>query len=257
MTADPPAIPVLHLRLEGFEGPLDLLLDLARAQKVDLATISIVALVDQFLTVLDQARRIRLELAADWLVMAAWLAWLKSRLLVPDDPEAEQDAEALAAALTDRIAELARMRAAAVWLGARDQLGREVFGRGAPESLRIEDRSSIAADLPALLQAYVASRRRAVARRPYVPKQRKLWTVQDALARLGRLVGALPDWAMLQRFLPDGLLDPIEHRAAIASTLIAALETARGGGIELRQEQSFGPILIRRRATEAADARAA
>jgi segregation and condensation protein A len=253
------AAPTLHLRLEGFEGPLDLLLDLARAQKVDLGKISIIALVDQFLSVLEQARRVRLELAADWLVMAAWLAWLKSRLLVPEDPEQEEDAEALAAALTDRLAELAQMRAAAAWLGARPQLGREVFGRGEAESLKVEDRTGISAELPALLQAYAAARRRALARRPYVPKHRKLWTVQEALARLGRLVGAMPDWAMLQRFLPDGLTDPVEQRAALASTLIAALETARGGGIELRQEQSFGPILIRRRAAaeELPDARAA
>ena len=138
-------------------------------------------------------------------------------------------------------------------------MGREVFGRGEAESLKVEDRTGISAELPALLQAYAAARRRALARRPYVPKHRKLWTVQEALARLGRLVGALPDWAMLQRFLPDGLTDPVEQRAALASTLIAALETARGGGIELRQEQSFGPILIRRRAAaeELPDARAA
>ena len=255
----PGATPTLHLRLEGFEGPLDLLLDLARAQKVDLHRISIIDLVDQFLAVLEQARRVRLELAADWLVMAAWLAWLKSRLLVPEDPATEEDAEALALALTDRLAELARMRAAAAWLGERQQLGRDIFNRGAPESLRLEDRSGIAADLPALLQAYAAARRRALARRPYTPKPRKLWTVQEALARLGRLVGGLPDWAVLQRFLPDGLTDPVERRAAMASTLVAALETARGGGIELRQEQSFGPILIRRRALaeDMPDARAA
>lgn len=248
--------PVLHLRLDGFEGPLDLLLDLARAQKVDLASISILALVDQFLAVMDQARRIRLELAADWLVMAAWLAWLKSRLLVPEEPGEEADAEALALALTDRLAELERMRLAAAWLAGREQLGREVFGRGAPESLRLEDRSGLRADLPALLQAYAAARRRALARRPYVPKARKLWTVQDALGRLARLVGALPDWAVLQRFLPEGLTDPVERRAALASTLIAALETARGGAIELRQETQFGPIHIRQR-REAADVRAA
>ena len=240
--------PVLHLRLDGFEGPLDLLLELARSQKLDLGTISIIALVDQFLAVVDSARRIRLELAADWLVMAAWLAWLKSRLLVPPDPaEEEPDAEALALALTDRLAELERMRAAAAWLGTRDQLGREVFGRGAPEALTQADRSGIAADLPALLQAYAAARRRALARRPYAPKPRKLWTVQDALTRLGRLVGALPGWAVLQRFLPDALMDPLERRAALASTLLAALETARGGAIELRQDQAFGPILLRRR----------
>ncbi|MBX6742680.1 MAG: segregation/condensation protein A [Acetobacteraceae bacterium] len=252
--------PVLHLRLDGFEGPLDLLLELARAQKVDLQKISIIALVDQYLAVLEQARQVRLELAADWLVMAAWLAWLKSRLLVPDEASPDEDAEALAGALTDRLVELERMRAAAAWLSGRLQLGRDVFGRGAPESLKVEDRSGISADLPALLQAYAAARRRALAKRPYTPKPRKLWTVQDALARLGRLVGALPDWSVLQRFLPDGLVDPVERRAAMASTLVAALETARGGGIELRQDRAFGPILIRRRQeveAEEPDARAA
>jgi segregation and condensation protein A len=248
-------VPVLHLRLDGFEGPLDLLLELARAQKVDLERISILALVDQFLAVLEQARRVRLELAADWLVMAAWLAWLKSRLLVPEEAAPDEDAEALAEALADRLRELERIRAAAVWLSGRLQLGRDIFGRGAPESLKIEDRSAIAADLPSLLQAYAAARRRALARRPYTPKPRKLWTVQDALARLGRLVGALPDWAVLARFLPDGLADPVERRAALASTLVAALETARGGGIELRQERAFGPILIRRRIEEQAEPR--
>ncbi|MBX6743303.1 MAG: segregation/condensation protein A [Acetobacteraceae bacterium] len=252
--------PVLHLRLDGFEGPLDLLLELARAQKVDLQKISIIALVDQYLAVLEQARQVRLELAADWLVMAAWLAWLKSRLLVPDEASPDEDAEALAGALTDRLVELGRMRAAAAWLSGRLQLGRDVFGRGAPESLKVEDRSGISADLPALLQAYAAARRRALAKRPYTPKPRKLWTVQDALARLGRLVGALPDWSVLQRFLPEGLVDPVERRAAMASTLVAALETARGGGIELRQDRAFGPILIRRRQeveAEEPDARAA
>lgn len=238
--------PVLHLRLEGYEGPLDLLLELARAQKVDIAKISIVALVDQYLAVIEGARRVRLELAADWLVMAAWLAWLKSRLLVPPaEREPEEDAEAIAGRLTERLAELEAMRAAALWLGARPQLGRDFFGRGAPERLTVEDRSGLAADLPALLQAYVAARRRALARRPYQPKPRKLWTVQDALARLTRLVGSLPSWGVLQRFLPDELVDPVERRAALASTLVAGLEMARGGGIELRQDRAFGPILVR------------
>lgn len=249
--------PQLHLKLEGFEGPLDLLLELARAQKVDIRRISILALVDQFLLVVEDARRIRLELAADWLVMAAWLAWLKSRLLVPEEATPEEDAEALALALTDRLVELEAMRAAAQWLGARDQLGREVFGRGAAENLTVQDRSGIAADLPALLQAYAAARRRALGSRPYVPKHRKLWTVQDAISRLAGLVGKLPGWEVLQAFLPAGLLDPVERRAALASTLIAALETARGGGIELRQDAAFGPILLRPRAAEAASARAA
>lgn len=254
------APPALHLRLDGFEGPLDLLLELARAQKVDLRKISIVALVEQYLAVLEQARAVRLEIAADWLVMAAWLAWLKSRLLVPEEATPDEEAEALAGALTDRLVELERMRAAAAWLSGRLQLGRDVFGRGAPESLTVQDRSGISADLPALLRAYAEARRRALGRRPYVPKPRRLWTVQEALERLSRMVGALPGWAVLQRFLPEGLMDPVERRAALASTLIAALETARGGGIELRQERAFGPILIRRAEAdrrEERDARAA
>ncbi|WP_135469796.1 segregation and condensation protein A [Crenalkalicoccus roseus] len=250
------APPALHLTLEGFEGPLDLLLELARAQKVDLQAISIVSLVDQYLAVLEQARAVRLEIAADWLVMAAWLAWLKSRLLLPEEAAPDEDAEALAGALTDRLVELERMRAAAAWLAGRLQLGYEVFARGAAESLTVQDRSGIAADLPALLQAYAAARRRALARRPYTPKPRRLWTVQEALARLSRMVGGLPDWSVLQRFLPEGLADPVERRAALASTLIAALETARGGGVELRQDRPFGPILIRRR-LEKPDAKAA
>ena len=262
--------PVLHLRLDGFEGPLDLLLDLARGQKVDWDRISIVALVDQFLAVLEQARRVRLELAAEWLVMAAWLAWLKSRLLVPQDAAPDEDAASLAGSLAARLVELARIREAVRWLAARDLLGREVFARGAAESLRVMDRSGLRADLPALLQAYAGARRRALARRPYTPVHQKFWTVQEALARLGRLLGAapghgipgiMPPWAALHRFLPDGLdgplAGPLEHRAALASTLIAALESARGGGIELRQDRAFGPILIRCRAVEAVNARAA
>jgi segregation and condensation protein A len=147
MTAAAAQTPVLHLRLDGFEGPLDLLLELARAQKVDLERISILSLVDQFLSVVEQARRVRLEIAADWLVMAAWLAWLKSRLLLPpEEAGPEEDAEALAVALADRLRELEQMRAAAAWLNSREQLGREVFNRGLPESLRVEDRSGIAAD---------------------------------------------------------------------------------------------------------------
>jgi segregation and condensation protein A len=242
------ADPTLHLRLDGYEGPLDLLLDLARAQKLDLAGISILSLVDQYLAVIEQARGLRLELRADWLVMAAWLAWLKSRLLLPAADTAEQeDPESIAARLTDRLAELERMREGAAWLLRQPCLGRDVFARGAPENLTVEDRSGIRADLPALCQAYATARRRALARRPYRPKARKLWTVQDAISRLTQVMGALPSWAVLQRFLPDSAgLDPVERRAALASTLIAGLEMARGGAIELRQDRAFGPIMLRR-----------
>jgi segregation and condensation protein A len=236
----------LHVSLDGFEGPLDLLLDLARSQKLDIGKISIVALVDQYLAVIESARRVRLELAADWLVMAAWLAWLKSRLLLPEDPTQDDDAEALAGQLAERLAELERMRAAVVWLGGNPQLGQEVFPRGQPESFTLSDRSGLSTELPALLRGYVDALRRSAAKRPYRPKQRKLWTVQDALERLARLIGGLPDWGELLAFVPEQLLDPVERRAAMASTLVAGLEMARGGGIELRQEAAFGPILLRR-----------
>jgi segregation and condensation protein A len=235
----------LTLQLEGYEGPLDLLLELARAQKVDIAKISIVALVDQYLAVIEGARRVRLEIAADWLVMAAWLAWLKSRLLLPEEPDAEEDAGALAERLTERLAELEAMRAGARWLGMRPWLGHDVFARGAPEALTLEDRSALLADLPSLLRAYLDAARRAAARRPYRPKPRKLWTVQDALDRLARLLGAAPGWSVLAGFLPPGLGDAVETRAALASTLVAGLEMAKGGSIELRQDEPFGPIRVR------------
>lgn len=255
--------PVLHLQLDGYEGPLDLLLDLARNQKLDLGTISIVAMVDQYLAVIEQARGLRLEIQAEWLVMAAWLAWLKSRLLLPKEEAGAEDAETIAGRLTDRLAELERMRAGAAWLAARPQLQRDLFARGAPEDLTVQDRSGIRADLSALCQAYVAGRRRALARRPYRPKPRRLWSVQEAVAHLSKVLGELPSWGVLQRFLPDGevgaSLDAVERRAALASTLIAGLEMARGGAVELRQERAFGPIMLRRaeRVEEIGDVRAA
>jgi segregation and condensation protein A len=254
--------PVLHLHLDGFEGPLDLLLELARSQKLDLGTISIVALVDQYLRVIELARGLRLEIQAEWLVMAAWLAWLKSRLLLPKE-EVGEDPEQIAGRLTDRLAELERMRAGAAWLAGRPQLFRDLFPRGAPEDLTVQDRSGLRADLSALCQAYVAGRRRAIAKRPYRPKPRRLWSVQEAMGHLSKALGGFPSWAVLQRFLPDGeigaSLDTVERRAALASTLIAGLEMARGGAVELRQERAFGPIMLRRaeRVEEIGDVRAA
>jgi segregation and condensation protein A len=238
----------LVLSLEGFEGPLDLLLDLARAQKVDLAKISILALVEQYLAVIEGARRVRLELAADWLVMAAWLTWLKSRLLVPQGAEAEEG-ELAADALAARLRDLSAVRAAAVWLSARPQLRHDVFARGAPEDHTQIDRSRIALDLSSLVRAYLQSMRQRVRTRQYQPRQLTLWTVKDALQRLANLVGSLPDWTSLDEFLPDALGDPMERRAALASTLLAGLEMARGGIVRLRQEEAFGPILVRRAPT--------
>jgi segregation and condensation protein A len=241
----------LLLRLDGFEGPLDLLLDLARAQKVDLARISILALVEQFLTVIEGARRVRIELAADWLVMAAWLAWLKSRLLLPAGTEAAEEGEQAGEILAARLRDLQAMRAAAQWLGEQSQLGRDVFARGAPEDLTEIDRSRLALDVAGLMRAYLAGLRRAAGRTTYKPRPLSLWTVKDALQRLASLVGSLPDWSTLDSFLPESLGSPMERRGALASTLIAGLEMARGGGLRLRQETAFGPILVRRGSAEA------
>lgn len=235
---------VLHL--DGFDGPLDLLLDLARGQKVDLARISILSLVDQYLAVIEGARRIRLELAADWLVMAAWLTWLKSRLLLPPGTEAAEEAELAAETLAARLAVLQAMRAASVWLGTRPLLGQDVFARGAPEDLTETDRSRLALDMAGLVRAYLAALRRAAGNRQYKVKPVTVWTVQDALRRLEVLLGRLPDWTSLDRFLPDAVSAPLERRAALSSTLLAGLEMARGGGIRMRQEHPFGPILLRR-----------
>jgi segregation and condensation protein A len=237
----------LVLSLEGFEGPLDLLLDLARRQKLDIARINVLALADQYLAVIEGARSLRLELAAEWLVMAAWLAWLKSRLLLPAEerPPEEEDPEEAAGRLAERLAGLDAIRRGAAWLGRRPQLGQEVFARGAPEALTVEDRSRLAADLPGLVRAYLAATARAAAKRPWRPKPRRIWTVADAVAMLSRMLRTSTRWETLAAFLPPGLTDPVEQRAAVASTLVAGLEMARGGAVELRQDHPFGPILLR------------
>jgi segregation and condensation protein A len=234
----------LLLRLDGFEGPLDLLLDLARAQKVDLAKLSILALVDQYLAVIEGARRIRLELAAEWLVMAAWLTWLKSRLLLPPEAADAGEGEIAAEVLAGRLQELQAMRTAAAWLGARPVLGQDVFARGAPEDFTETDRSRLALDLASLLRAYLGAARRGASNRRYRPPALTLWTVQDALMRLKSMLGSLPDRISLARFLPAHLLGGIQYRGALASTLIAGLELARSGALALHQEEPFGPILV-------------
>ncbi|MDR3535042.1 MAG: ScpA family protein [Acetobacteraceae bacterium] len=236
----------LLLQLEGFEGPLDLLLELARAQKFDLAKISILSLVDQYLAMIEGARRVRLELAADWLVMAAWLTWLKSRLLLPPGTEAAEEGEQAAEVLAARLRELEVIRTVAAWIGQQPRLGVDVFARGMPEDNTEIDRSRLALDLGALMRAYLAAVRRGTKATIYRPRALTLWTVQDALRRLASLVGTLPDWSTLEAFLPERLLGPTERRAALASTLMAGLEMARGGAVRLRQDEMFGPILVRR-----------
>ncbi len=234
----------LHLTLDGFEGPLDLLLDLARAQKLDLAQISILALVEQFLAVIEGARRVRLELAADWLVMAAWLTWLKSRLLVPalGDPE---DAETAAETLAARLIDLQAIRAASAWLGVRPQAGWDFFLRGTPEDLTETDRSRLRVDLSGLLSSYLAARRRAGAKATYTPKPMTYFSVQNALARLARLLGTVPDWSTLQDFLPPDITAPLAKNAALSATLIASLEMAKDGALLLRQDHHFAPIMVK------------
>lgn len=246
-----PRVPLL--RLEGFEGPMDLLLDLARAQKVDLARISILQLVEQYLAVVENARRVRLELAADWLVMAAWLAWLKSRLLLPPDDELAVEGEEAAELLQERLIELACMGELARWLDDRPRLGRDVFARGVAEDLVEIDRSGLALDMPQLMRAYMAAMRRNARKRIYAPRTLRFWTVQDALSRLTRLLGETPPgWSSLDIFLPDVLPEQAEgadavrqRRAAVAGTLIAGLELAKSGRLELRQEEVFGQIMLR------------
>mgnify|MGYP003365885901 FL=1 len=242
----------LHLTLDGFEGPLDLLLDLARRQKVDLAKISILQLVEQYLAVVEkaraEARSLRLELAADWLVMAAWLAWLKSKLLLPAENE-DPDAEDAIELLQERLIELERMRAAARWLAEQPRLGVDVFRRGLGEDHTEIDRSGLRVDMPALITAYLSARRRTGRRRVYAPRARRYWSVQDALSRLKRLLGTdtVVGWQTLTSLLPDpneldGEDGPYGRNAALAGTLLAGLEMAKGGALELRQPEAFGEI---------------
>jgi len=238
-----PASLVLHL--DGFDGPLDLLLDLARAQKVDLARISVLALVEQFLAVIESAR-VRLELAAEWLVMAAWLTWLKSRLLIPAGSPDAEEGEAAAGMLTERLRALEAIRTAAAWLSSRPVLGQDVFARGGPEDHTEIDRSRLALDVPGLVRAYLAGAKRGAANHRYTPQPLTIWSVKQALTRLGSMLGSLPDWTSLERFLPGHLTAPGERRAALASTLMAGLEMARDGMVQLRQDDAFGPILLHR-----------
>jgi segregation and condensation protein A len=234
------------IRQQKQEHKVETCLTPEQAEKLDLARISILSLVEQYLAVIEGAARVRLELAADWLVMAAWLAWLKSRLLLPPDSAEAEAAGDAAEQLAARLRALQQMRAAAHWLAAQPTLGQDVFARGAPENFLAADRSRLAADLAGLLRAYAAARIRAAAQTQYRPAAPALWSVQQALARLESLVGGLPDWSRLERFLPERLRTPLERRGAMASTLLAGLELARGGALRLRQDEPFGPILLRR-----------
>jgi segregation and condensation protein A len=233
----------LYLELDGWEGPLDLLLDLARRQKVDLRKISILGLVDQYLTYIEQAEALRLELAADYLVMAAWLAYLKSALLLPRDEQADPSPEELALRLQLRLQRLAAMRDAAGRLLGRDRLGRDTFVRGAPEGLRVDRKNLWQCDWFALVQAYgqVKARTQPVV---HMVRDRMVMTLDSALNRVSAMLGVNLDWMELRDFLPPHA-EPKLRRSALASSFVAALELARLGKAELSQEQTFGPLMLR------------
>ena len=233
----------LTLDLDGWEGPLDLLLTLARSQKVDLAKISILALVEQYLAFIADAKKLRLEIAADYLVMAAWLAYLKSCLLLPKDPSVDPSPEELAMRLQLRLQRLQAMREAGARLIGRDRIGRDVFLRQAPAGLKVVRKSAWQADLYDLISAYGIVRARTqpsvhvIARRPVM-------TLDEALNRLETMIGARVEWTRLEAFLP-ATQDPEFRRSALASSFVATLELARLGKISLQQDGSFEPLYVR------------
>jgi segregation and condensation protein A len=236
----------LVLDLDGYEGPIDLLLALARDQKVDLARISILQLADQYLAFIARQRRLQLEVAADYLVMAAWLAYLKSRLLLPDPPEDEGGPSAveLAEALAHRLRLLAAMQRAGTALMARPLLGRDVFARGAPESLAAIDQPVYELSLYELLKAYADSHRRQHGQvLTILPSA--YHSLAEAMEHLARFVGHVPDWRELAAFLPAELRDGPLHKSALAATFAATLELAKAGRLELRQDRAFGPLYLR------------
>ena len=233
----------LTLDLDGWEGPLDLLLALARNQKVDLKQISILALVDQYLAFIDHAKTLRLELAADYLVMAAWLAYLKSGLLLPRDPEVEPSPEELALRLQLRLERLNAMRESGARLMARDRLGRDVFLRGTPEGLRTVRKALWQAEIYDLISAYgrISARNRPVM---HVVAHRPVMTLDEALTRVSELVGVSFVWCAFVYFLPEGAVG-IFSKSALASSFVAALELARQGRLQMQQKSPFAPLSLK------------
>ena len=231
--------------LDGFEGPLDLLLELARRQKIDLSRISVLALAEQYLLFVEQARKLRLELAADYLVMAAWLAYLKSRLLLPAPPKAEgPDAAEMAEALARRLRQLEEIRRAAALLMQRPQLDRDVFARGSPETIAIALPALYQANLYDLLAAYARQSQKHARAHVRLPS-RNVWSLADAREALARLMGVAQQWTLVDDWLIAYCPDPKMRRTARASSFSASLEYVREGKIEIRQDQAFAPIWLR------------
>ncbi|MBC6437324.1 MAG: segregation/condensation protein A [Rhodobacteraceae bacterium] len=245
---EPCAADALIVDVDGFEGPLDLLLALSRTQKVDLRRVSILELAEQYLNFIEQAGVLRIEQAADYLVMAAWLAFLKSRLLLPRDPAEEgASGQEMAAHLAFQLERLAAMRDCAAKLMARDRLGRDRFVRGMPESVPRARTRAFAASLMDLMQAYARLRTRD-AFRPYTMDRDSVFTMEKALEHLRGLIGFAGNWTDIACYLPrDWQGDPKRRRSATASTFAAALELAKAGQVRLRQSGSFAPIELKRK----------
>ncbi len=248
-TAERVKTEALVVDVEGYEGPLDLLLMLARTQKVDLRKISVLALAEQYLKFVEQAKRLRIELAADYLVMAAWLAFLKSRLLLPPDPSDEgPTGDELAAHLAFQLERLGAMRRSAARLMARDQLGRDFFVRGIPEDVSIKRRVAYKATILDLMQAYARLRTKDNFEPLYMRERDSVFTMEQALERMKTLIGHAIEWGDLTQFLPEGWLnDPAQWRSATASTFAASLELVKAGRLEIRQIDTFAPIQLRRK----------
>lgn len=237
----------LILNLEGFEGPLHVLLVLARAQKVDITQISILDLVEQYLKFINEARSLKLEIAADYLVMAAWLAYLKSRLLLPEtEDEEEPSAREMAARLQLRLQRLEAMRNAGAQLMSRNRMGRDVFSRGAPEGITLARKAHYMVSYFELLQAYADIKARAAANEFHVRK-REVFSLDSALQRLEQMVGSAINWTDLRSFLPEGITDAELQKSAVASTFAATLELARSGRAELKQLEPFGAMYVKAR----------
>lgn len=237
----------LLVQVDGFEGPLDLLLTLARNQKVDIAKISILKLAEQYLEFIESAKKLNLELAADYLVMAAWLAYLKSRLILPQEktPEGEPTADEMATRLRWRLQRLDAMRAASTRLMGRERLDRDVFGRGDPEPVNVVKLRTYKDTLYDLLTAYATERVRKMGGGTYRPVQPIVLQIEEARERLERLLGKISDWSALTRLLPAEWQGGTRRRSAVASTLLACLEMARDGKLELQQSAPFAEIYIR------------
>ena len=248
---NPDVIPLpttaLLVDLDGYEGPIDVLLVLARDQKVDLLKISILQLAEQYISFIEQAHSLRLEVAADYLVMAAWLAYLKSRLLLPVEEDEGPSGEELADRLAFLLKKLEAMRNAAEKLMNGSIVGRDRFQRGRPEGVRITRNSTYECTLRELLQAYADQKERKGIINPLRLMRDAVYSVEAALARLEKMLGTLPEWTNLMAYLPENLTDPFRHRSAQASTLLASLQMAKEGNLEIRQSTTFGPIEVKRR----------